>query len=150
MLVKKFKKANALLLTTVILFAVSTIAAGITMYFYRTSILSRNTNIYFQKHIELENEFNKHYLIITKNETSDLRTFFINRAETTKTIPNHEGGIYSTIHKQEPVDGQDCYTFELETISNRRECRLIKTIYLSTSNVFSVDSQEVYYVTITN
>lgn len=64
---RKFKKGNALVLTTVILFAVSIIAASLTTYFYYASIQNRNASLYTEKHIELENEFNKNYEILVKN-----------------------------------------------------------------------------------
>lgn len=65
----RFKKGNALVLTTMILFAVSIIAAGLTMYFYYAAIQNRNSNLYYEKHVELENEFNKTYEILVKNGT---------------------------------------------------------------------------------
>ena len=64
---KKIKKANALVLTTVILFAVALIATSLTTYFYYAAIQNQNANLYTQKHIELENEFNKNYEIMVKN-----------------------------------------------------------------------------------
>ena len=64
---KKIRKGNALVLTTVILFAVSIIAASLTTYFYYASIQNRNASLYTEKHIELENEFNKNYEILVKN-----------------------------------------------------------------------------------
>ena len=64
---KRFRKGNALVLTTMILFAVSIIAAGLTMYFYYASIQNQNANLYAEKHVELENEFNKTYKIMLEN-----------------------------------------------------------------------------------
>jgi hypothetical protein len=148
-MIKRFKKANALILTTVILFAVATIAAGITMYFYRAALLTKNTNVYYQKHIDLENEFNKYFRIVLDNELEDsqgVRSYFTTPAEPTKAFL--EGDYYSTIKRE--FDGS-MYTFsyEIQTASGRRECHLIKTIY-KTDGVFTVDPHEVYNVTIIN
>ena len=145
---KKIKRGNALILTTVILFAVSTIAAGITMYFYHASVLANNTNIYAQKRVDLENEFNKNYLkVIDQTSVDELRTYFLYHSESSKAFL--DGDYYSTIKYVGEVDGKDKFTYEIETTVKRRECHLIKTIYEKDA-VFNVDPQEVYYVTINN
>ena len=147
-MIRRIKKANALILTTVILFAVSTIAAGITMYFYHASLLAKNTNVYFQKRVDLENEFNKNYLkVIDTESTDELRSYFLYHSEASKAFL--DGEYYSTIKYLGEVDGKDKFTYEIETTSNRRECHLIKTIY-EVGSTFSVDPQEVYYVTVNN
>ena len=148
-MIKRIKKASALILTTVILFAVSTIAAGINMYFYRAALLTRNTNVYFQKHIELENEFNKNFLVVLNTELEDghnVRTFFANNAESSMAFL--DGEYYSTIKREYDGD-KHIFTYEIETTLNRRDCHLIKTVYKK-DGVFTIDPQEVYYVKIIN
>lgn len=148
-MIRRIKKANALILTTVILFAVSTIAAGITMYFYHASLLAKNTNVYFQKRVDLENEFNKNFLVVLNNELADtheVRSFFTLHSGSTKAFL--DGEYYSTI-KREYVGEKHVYKYEIETTANHRKCLLIKTIYEKDS-IFTVDSQEEYYVTIDN
>ena len=148
-MMKRFKKANALILTTVILFAVATIAAGITMYFYRAALLTKNTNVYYQKHIDLENEFNKYFRIVLDDELEDsqgVRSYFTTPTEPTKAFL--EGDYYSTIKRE--FDGSKyTFSYEIETTSGRRECHLIKTIY-KTDGVFTIDPHEVYYVAVNN
>ena len=149
-MMKRFKRANALILTTVILFAVATIAAGITMYFYRAALLTKNTNVYYQKHIDLENEFNKYFRIVLDNELEDshgVRSYFTTPAEATKAFP--EGDFYSTIKREIVGSNNYVFSYEIVTASGRRDCHLIKTIY-KTDGVFTVDPHEVYYVAITN
>ena len=134
-MMKTVKKGNALILTTVILFAVSTIAAGITMYFYHSSLLAKNTNVYFQKHVDLENEFNKNYLIVldsTKEDKNGLRSYFSILAEDTKVFL--DGEYNSTITHLGEEDGKQKFTYEIETSSDRREYHLIKTIFEKDSN----------------
>ena len=148
-MMKRFKKANALILTTVILFAVATIAAGITMYFYRAALLTKNTNVYYQKHIDLENEFNKYFRIVLDNEledSHDVRSYFTTPTEPTKAF--REGDYYSTIERE--FDGSKyTFSYEIVTASGRRDCHLIKTIY-KTDGVFTIDPHEVYYVAVNN
>ena len=149
-MMKTVKKGNALILTTVILFAVSTIASGITMYFYHSSLLAKNTNVYYQKHMDLENEFNKNYLIVldsTKEDEHGLRSYFSIHAEETKAFL--DGEYYSSIRHLGEEDGKQKFTYEIETSSSRRECHLIKTIFEKDS-IYTVDPQEVYYVTTIN
>ena len=118
-MIKRFKKANALILTTVILFAVATIAAGVTMYFYRAALLTKNTNVYYQKHIDLENEFNKYFRIVLNNENDEhaLTSYFTNHAEQNKAFL--DGEYYSTIKYLGIEDGKNKFTYELETTANK-------------------------------
>ena len=145
-MIKSIKKGNALILTTVILFAVSTIAAGLTMYFYHASIVANNTNIYLRKRVDLENEFNKNYLKALSGENSEMRDFFQIHSQTSMAFL--DGDYYSTIRKIGEEGGKFKFTYEIETSykpNSRRECHLIKTIY-NEAEVLSVDSQEVFYV----
>ena len=151
-MIKRIKKANALMFTVVILLAVSIIASGITMYFYHASILANNSNIYSQKRIELENEFNKKFKVVLKDvegseNENKARDFFKNHiSESTAFL---EGDYYTTIRYYGEVEGKDKFTYEVETEYKRRECHLIKTIY-KIGTTYTVDTQEVYHVTINN
>ena len=151
-MIKRIKKANALMFTVVILLAVSIIASGITMYFYHASVQANNSNIYSQKRIELENEFNKKYKVVltqvaaTDNETKT-KNFFNDHinSHTPDSTAFLEGDYYTTIHYNE----LNSFTYEVETGYKNREYHLIKTINYVDSK-FSVDTQEVYHVTINN
>lgn len=144
-MIKRIKKANALMFTVVILLAVSIIASGITMYFYHASIQANNSNIYSNKHIELENEFNKKYkVVLTQDAETDneikTKDFFNNH--TSESTAFLEGDYYTTIRY---FNESNSFTYEVETAYKNKEYHLIKTIYLVDSK-FSVDAKEVYYV----
>jgi len=153
-MIKRIKRANALMFTVVILLAVSIIASGITMYFYHASLQANNSNIYSQKRVELENDFNQKYLIIIDDSRDDsqyyLRKFFAVQSGSKSFL---DGERYTTIKYESEKETAEnyVYTYKIETVYKRRECQLIKTIYKNKStNKFSVDTQEVYHVTITN
>ena len=153
-MIKRIKKANALMFTVVILLAVSIIASGITMYFYHASILANNSNIYSQKRVELENEFNKKFKVVLKDvegseNENKARDFFKYHTSTPDSIAFLEGDYYTTIRYYGVVEGKDKFTYEVETEYKRRECHLIKTIY-KIGTTYTVDPQEVYHVTINN
>ena len=159
---KKIKKGNALVLTTVILFAVSTIATGVTMYFYYTSVTTRTSNIFIQKHIELETEFNKNYNIILSGEQVVLREGesaksleAVVRIEVNATTPTYTFTFnnYKNVIKFVSIDGdvKTC-AYSLETSLNNRDYFLQKTIVIhdyNGSNVeYSVANEEVYKVNV--
>ena len=158
---KKIKKGNALVLTTVILFAVSLIAASLTTYFYYAAIQNQNANLYTQKHIELENEFNKNYEIMVKNSRIlDYDTSSPNLA-TEATALNESKPIFNFVNNKyrnkfeyvSTTGGVITFTHTIETShtskSGRiREYSLVKVLTVETISswcVFNILGEE-YYV----
>ena len=120
------------------------------MYFYHASVLANNANIYAQKRVDLENEFNKNYLkVIDQDSTEGLRSYFLYLYHSDASTAFLDGDYYSTIKYIGEIDGKNKFTYEIETTYKRRECHLVKTVYEKDS-AFSVDPQEVYYVNIIN
>ena len=74
-MIKRLRRANALLTTTIILFAVSIIAASLTMYFFTSQRISQKMNTYYLRRIELSNEMNKTYQIIFKHFNKNFHNF---------------------------------------------------------------------------
>ena len=68
----KFRKGNALVLVTIVMFAVSVIAASLTMYFAFANRVAEKNSRYFNKRIELSNEVNHNYLLLLEGENSTL------------------------------------------------------------------------------
>ena len=156
---KLFKKGNALVTTTVILFAVSILAAGLTTYFYYASIQTNNQNLYNNKHIELENQFNKNYGLILLNE----QVTFDNSEEKNingqiATLSNNAtftftlNGYKNKVERIEDFDiNTKAFKYSVETNyelrSGRiREYKLVKTLHLSSSE-YSIVNSEGFYVT---
>lgn len=154
MMKRRIRKGNALVLTTVILFAVSIIAAGLTMYFYYANIQSNNSNVYSQKHVELENEFNSKYIYVLSGESVQMRDdespiniSDVIKLQVTETQSQHFtlGDYRTSIVFVDDTAGVKTVSYEIETAYKRKEYHLKKFIKLN-GEVFSVDKKEVYYV----
>ena len=158
---KKFRKGNALVLTTVILFAVSIIAASLTTYFYYAAIQNKNANLYLQRHVELENEFNKNYEIMVKNtrileddtSTPNLSTEAASLNES-RPIFNFVNNKYKNKFEYVSTSGSVItFTHTIETSQTMksgriREYSLVKTLTVETIAgycVFNILSED-YYV----
>ena len=159
---RKFKKGNALVLTTVILFAVSLIAASLTTYFYYASIQNRNACLYTQKHIELENEFNRNYKIMVKNtriSEDDMSTPNLSAQASTLNESNSififtNNGYKNKFEYVSSTGGVTTFTHTIETSlmmrsGKTRDYTLVKTLNVEIISggycVFNVLS-EGYYV----
>jgi len=161
-MMKKVKNGNALVLTTVILFAVSIIAASLTTYFYHAAIMNQNSNLYVQKHVELENEFQKTYEIMVKNtrinefdestpnlsteaaslnETRSIFNFVNNKYKNRFEYLSTDGGVVTFTHTIE--------TSKTMTSGRTREYSLVKTLTVETISSYCVFTilGENYYVT---
>jgi len=161
---KRSRNGNALVLTTVILLAVSIIAASLTTYFYHAAIMNQNSNLYVQKHIELENEFQKTYEIMIKNERIDESDDSTPNLSTKARALNETKPIFNFVfnnhdNKFEFVSVNDgIVTFRHIIESNKtmksgrvREYSLIKTLTVETIgiyNVFTILGEEYHVSTI--
>ena len=161
---KKIRNANALVLTTVILFAVSIIAASLTTYFYHAAIMNQNSNLYVQKHIELENEFQKTYEIMVKNERINEFDDSTPNLSTEATSLNETRPIFNFVVNKyknrfeyvSTTGGVVTFTHTIETsktmISKRvREYSLVKKLTVQTISgicVFNVLGEEYHVSTI--
>ena len=159
---KKKLKGNALLLTTIILMAVSIIAAGLTTYFYYAAVRSSNSNIYTQVHMELENEFNKTYEIMVKNERLDPSNVLSDNLSTRAAALSESNDVYNFTHNNYKsrfnfVDnnaGVISFSYTIETTrtmktGNERQYSLTRYLTvesISSNNIFTVQQGEVYYV----
>lgn len=160
-MMKRFKKGNALLTTTIIMFAISFIAASLTSYFYYASIQTNNQNLYAQKHVELENEFNKNYELILKNVLVDIDNSDEQKNLNTQITTLGNGQVFSFSKngyksKVERIDDVDEFTkafkYSIETShefkSGRvREYKLVKTLTLSSTLEYILLPLEGYHVT---
>ena len=158
---KMFKKGNALLTTTIIMFAISIIAASLTTYFYYASIQTNNQNLYTQKHVELENEFNKNYELILKNILIDIDNSNEQKNINTQITTLGNGAVFlftrngykNQIERIADVDENTrAFKYSIETShefkSGRvRDYKLTKTLILSSSLQYSLLPTEGYYVT---
>ena len=155
---KRARKGNALVLTTIILFAVSIIAAGLTMYFYYASIQNQNSNLYAEKHVELENEFNKVYKIMIENELLD-GTYLSVKADGVvpdEPYPFEHNGFKHKFEYADPQGGLKTFTYTIETSKlmksgRTREYSLVKTITvqsISGNYVFNVLMEDYYVSTL--
>ena len=152
---KKFRKGNALLFTVIILFTISTIATALTMYFYRANLIAKNSNAYFEKHLELSNEMNATYKVILEN--NDNNDFGLNLHSKVDAISSNEKMIYTALinnylhtFSYEPSSGgvRKCkYTIE-NTVKNK--VYTLERVLLIDNNSCSFDVGEVYYVNVSN
>ena len=157
---KLIRKGNALVTTVVVLLAISILAAGLTTYFYYATIQTNNQNLYNNKRIELENQFNKNYRLILldepvtfdnheeKNINGQIATLG-NNATFTFTL----NGYKNKIERIADVDeNTKAFKYSIETSyelkSGRiRDYTLVKTLNLSSTLEYSIANTEGFYVT---
>ena len=157
---KRYKKGNALVLTTMVLFAVSIIAAGLTMYFYFAAIQNQNSNLYNQKHIELENQFNKTFEIMVKNGrisqndgSEPLISSEAYNLESTKFFTFKNNGYDNTFEFVTKSDDKVVFTHKIETLQTMksgttRQYSLKKTLTVRSDSGYHFEILgEDYYAT---
>ena len=72
MKLKRIKKGNALVVVTIVLFAISIIAGSLSMYFAVGNRLTAKNNRYFNNRIALSNEVNSNYKALLSKESVTL------------------------------------------------------------------------------
>ena len=143
---KSIKKGNALVLVTVIMFAVALIAAALTMYFSIGNRLVHKNNQYFTRKIELSSEVNHNYLLLLQGENDALQSE-INKLDVVgEKVSFTLNGYDSELECDEFIDSSN-FTFTyslLSTLSNKKYTYSVEINVISTT--YEMSSKEAYAV----
>ena len=151
-MMKRIKKGNALVVVTIILFAISIIAGSLSMYFAVGNRLTAKNNRYFNNRIELSNEVNANYKallskeVITLDDSSSLNLYTsLNSFDSTDdSITFVLNGYTNKIVCDSYTDSNNKeMTYSISFISNEKEYIYSTNLTLS-SGIYSLGSQEVY------
>ena len=156
-LAKRIRKGNALVLATVILFAVSIISSGLTTYFYYANIQNSFSNLYSQKHVELQNEFFAKYKILVSNENKTYGADSLLLGSVIEDLTSAGDSYYfvdneftNKFEYVSSINNKKTVLYILETTAKNRLFHLEKNIVvLDTSpKTYQVSSEEVYKVNV--
>lgn len=119
MMKSRIRKGNALVLVTIVMFAVALIAASLTMYFSIANRLVAKNNRYFNKRIELSNEANHNYALLLNGENSAFETE-INKLDVVgEKVSFTLNGYQSEVECKEYTDSSNfTFMYSLSTIES--------------------------------